>query len=62
LYWHTKISMLEGVIGIRQHYGERCGGFTPASSESLVLAGNISHPPAQMVRFVLAGDIVTRQQ
>jgi hypothetical protein len=43
-----KISVLAGVIGTRQHYGERGVGFTPASSKGLVLAGNISHPPAQM--------------
>jgi hypothetical protein len=61
LYWHIEISMLAGVMGTRQHYGERGVGFTPASSEDLVLAGNISHPPPQMapqmVQFVLAGDL-----
>jgi hypothetical protein len=31
--------------------------FTPANSEGLVLAGNISHSPAQMVLFVLAGGL-----
>jgi hypothetical protein len=40
--------VLAGVIGTRQHYGERGVGFTPASSKVLVLAGNLSHPPAQM--------------
>jgi hypothetical protein len=57
--------VLAGVIGTRQHYGERGVGFTPASSKGLVLAGNISHPPTQMIQFVLpssegtmlAGDI-----
>jgi hypothetical protein len=55
-----KISVLAGVIGVigtRQHYGERGVGFTPASSKGLMLAGNLSHPPAQMVQFVLAGDL-----
>jgi hypothetical protein len=46
--------VLTGVIGTRQHYGERGVGFIPASSKGLVLAGNLSHPPAQMVVFVLA--------
>jgi hypothetical protein len=52
--------VLAGVIGTRQHYGERGVGFTPASSESTVLAGDISHPPAQMVIFVLAGGLCHR--
>jgi hypothetical protein len=34
---------------------------SPASSEGTMLAGDISHPPAQMVLFVLAGGYVTRQ-
>jgi hypothetical protein len=29
----------------------------PASRESLVLSGNISHPLVQMVSFVLAGAV-----
>jgi hypothetical protein len=33
---------------------------SPASSESTVLAGDISHPPAQMVIFVLAGGLCHR--
>jgi hypothetical protein len=30
---------------------------SPASSEGTMLAGDISHPPAQMVLFVLAGGL-----
>jgi hypothetical protein len=36
--------VLAGVIGTRQHYGEKGVGFTPANSKGLVLAGNLSHP------------------
>jgi hypothetical protein len=49
--------VLAGVIGTRQHYGERGVCFTPANSEGLVLEGKISHPPAQMLQFVRAGDL-----
>jgi hypothetical protein len=30
---------------------------SPASSEGTMLAGDISHPPAQMVLFVLTGGL-----
>jgi hypothetical protein len=43
LSWHKKISVLR-----------RGAGPTTAIIEVLVLAGDISHPPAQMIPFMLA--------
>jgi hypothetical protein len=53
--------VLAGVIDIRQHYGGRGVGFTPASSKGLVLAGNLSHLPAQWSNLCWRVTYVARQ-
>jgi hypothetical protein len=49
LYRHIKISVLAGVIAPVNTMVQRDVSFIPASSEGLVLAGNLSHSPAQLV-------------
>jgi hypothetical protein len=49
-----QISVLAGVIVTRLHSGAQGRRATTASIELLVLAVNISHPPSQMIPFLLA--------
>jgi hypothetical protein len=37
--------------------GHRGAGPTTASIQASVLAGDINHPPSQMVPFILAGEL-----